>query len=705
MPLRIRDIELSGFTLPSDDVRLSRRRLHADTPDIDAYSQTYDFKTLFYDCFLDHSGKSVVLIGPPPLNLRGLLTQIDYRIDGELVRPSKIEKRSRCVVVELPVAGADPRVVTLSHDRFGGNLPIGASYVSQYKGTNAIFALSKNNDLAWIKDWLHYNHKVHGANAVVFADNQSTDYSCDDLKQAVAVVDGIKAATIVRARYRFGPTDEKFDSALFLQRALAEVFRQRFLLQASAVVNTDVDELFHSFSGRSIFDATVESSEGYVRANARWVYTSGLPDKTLPRHGDHGCVTRNGRPKSNRKYAVAPTGPQAGNQWLTHFIHGRRDPVDPDFELWHFRDLNTGWKVDRSHDGHDLVPYTPLQTAMSQAFGASTKTPAKTSVRPRRQTSDQNKLIITAMKNEASYILEWVAYHRAIGFTNFLVYTNDCSDCTVALLQTLETKGYLTHQENRVLRRGPQKSALKDARTHPAVSQADWVLVSDIDEFLNIHIGRGTVDDLIDRLPGADAIPITWKLFGNDGLDTYTDAPIINTFFDAEAAIADGGIGKRFAKTLFRPTDDVTRFGTHGPIVESDAAFTWMAPNGKVLTNPRTLTRPKQMFCYDIAQINHYAVGSVDAFLVKRERGRVNHYRQSMDLDYWQKMNRSGAVDKTIQRHAAAMTAELDKMLEDPQIRALHEQGVQWRHERIADLKQDPDFAELRKAILATSKP
>ena len=32
------------------------------------------------------------------------------------------------------------------------------------------------------------------------------------------------------------------------------------------------------------------------------------------------------------------------------------------------------------------------------------------------------------MRNEAPFILEWIAYHRAIGFDDFLIYSNDCSD-------------------------------------------------------------------------------------------------------------------------------------------------------------------------------------------------------------------------------------------------------------------------------------
>ena len=39
------------------------------------------------------------------------------------------------------------------------------------------------------------------------------------------------------------------------------------------------------------------------------------------------------------------------------------------------------------------------------------------------------------MKNEGPYILEWLAYHRIVGFEDFLIYTNDCEDGTTEILE------------------------------------------------------------------------------------------------------------------------------------------------------------------------------------------------------------------------------------------------------------------------------
>lgn len=44
------------------------------------------------------------------------------------------------------------------------------------------------------------------------------------------------------------------------------------------------------------------------------------------------------------------------------------------------------------------------------------------------------RLMITSMRDEAPFIPEWIAYHRLIGFTDFLIYSNDCADGTLSLI-------------------------------------------------------------------------------------------------------------------------------------------------------------------------------------------------------------------------------------------------------------------------------
>ena len=140
-------------------------------------------------------------------------------------------------------------------------------------------------------------------------------------------------------------------------------------------------------------------------------------------------------------------------------------------------------------------------------------------------------LAILGVKNEAPFLLEWLAHHRAVGFTDFLVYSNDCSDGTDAMLDRLAAMGWITHMPNPGPHaEGPQWAMLKAADKHPAKAAADWVLFCDVDEFVNIHAGRRQLTDLLAALPAADAIALTWRMFGNAGVIEQSDQPVTETF-------------------------------------------------------------------------------------------------------------------------------------------------------------------------------
>ena len=134
-------------------------------------------------------------------------------------------------------------------------------------------------------------------------------------------------------------------------------------------------------------------------------------------------------------------------------------------------------------------------------------------------------LAILTVKNEAAFLLEWLAHHRGVGFTDFLVISNDCSDGTDAMLDRLQEMGLLTHLRNDGPHPdSPQWSALKRAGSHPLYAEADWALFFDIDEFVNIHVGDRRLPDLIAALPSeATAIALTVIAFNLLG-DAIRDA-------------------------------------------------------------------------------------------------------------------------------------------------------------------------------------
>ncbi|MDA3888128.1 MAG: glycosyltransferase family 2 protein, partial [Allgaiera sp.] len=57
-------------------------------------------------------------------------------------------------------------------------------------------------------------------------------------------------------------------------------------------------------------------------------------------------------------------------------------------------------------------------------------------------------IIVTPMKNEGPFILEWVAHNLAIGVDEIVIFSNDCTDGSDALLDRLHEMGKLRHVDN-----------------------------------------------------------------------------------------------------------------------------------------------------------------------------------------------------------------------------------------------------------------
>lgn len=305
------------------------------------------------------------------------------------------------------------------------------------------------------------------------------------------------------------------------------------------------------------------------------------------------------------------------------------------------------------------------------------------------------RLMISVMRDEASFILEWISYHRAIGFTDFLIYSNDCADGTDAILDRLMELGIVTHVPNpRSGKKTVQWQALSRARNHPLTEQSDWIMVADVDEFLVIHPGEGRLDDLFDHLPEANGFAVPWRMFGNSGQRRFEPGLVIERFTHTTPDQMVWPLRVGQFKSLFRQDARFARLGVHRPQTEKRQPFppNWLDGSGREVSMARKsfmFTREKK---FDVAQLNHYSLGSCEDFLVKMTRGRPNHMEMPIDLGYWVERNFNDVEDLRILRHRDAVQAGIDEFLEDGELAKLHEQGIAWRRERIAGLLRDHDL-------------
>lgn len=316
---------------------------------------------------------------------------------------------------------------------------------------------------------------------------------------------------------------------------------------------------------------------------------------------------------------------------------------------------------------------------------------------------------ILCVKNEGAFLLEWLAHHKGIGVTDVVVLSNDCDDGTDAMLDRLDAMGEIAHIRNDgpYDQGGIQFTGLKRADKHPLVKDADWLVVLDIDEFVNVHVGDRTLPALLDALPDADAITLTWRMFGNSGIVRYRDVPVTQEFTRAAPAVMLWPWRAFLFKTLYRNTGAYAKLGVHRPRAPKEGADSarWFDGCGRELA-PRF--RRQGIFSafnqpnYDLVQLNHYALGAMESYLLKRDRGRVNRGEDLMGMDYWCERNWSDEDDPSILKATHLSQPILSRFHADPTLSSLHQTAVTWRTKRYETLMKDEACRALMGRLMMT---
>lgn len=318
-------------------------------------------------------------------------------------------------------------------------------------------------------------------------------------------------------------------------------------------------------------------------------------------------------------------------------------------------------------------------------------------------------LAILTVRNEGAFLLEWLAHHRACGFTDFLVISNDCQDGTDLMLDRLQDLGNVVHLRNDGPHdRGPQWSALKLANGHDLRHRADWIAVLDIDEFVNIHAGDHTIGALLSALPEADAITLTWRLFGNAGIRDFVDRPVREQFTRAAPAVMGWPWRAAMFKTLFRNDGTYARLGVHRPRGPDKArldGFRWFDGSGRRLGGAFLRARVYSDYGrdnYRLVQLNHYALGAMQSYVLKCDRGRANRDASAFDLSYWVERNFNQVEDRSILALDGAVRAHLSALKSDPDLAALHDRAVAWRQQRFEQLMTQEHWRALFGRLIMT---
>lgn len=296
--------------------------------------------------------------------------------------------------------------------------------------------------------------------------------------------------------------------------------------------------------------------------------------------------------------------------------------------------------------------------------------------------AEPRRILFSAQKNEGPFILEWVAYHRIVGFTDIVIVSNDCEDGSDDLLDALDAAGEVTHLRQTVPPdTAPQKNAETVARDAGVFERGDWVMWLDLDEYLFADTPNHRVDEAIASSGEVDAISYAWRFFGDSGLESWPGRQISTAFHMAERRRRGR---KPQVKTLFRNTDAVERFDIHRPVLKAGTEpgdYRWITSTGRQAdplffdnTRKRPFNRITQpQGYYRLGTVLHFAVRTQDVYALRRARGD-GYFAEgkdpfARDEELYRKRNKNHVDDRAFHVMEAPTFAEIERLYSDPVIR------------------------------------
>ncbi len=293
--------------------------------------------------------------------------------------------------------------------------------------------------------------------------------------------------------------------------------------------------------------------------------------------------------------------------------------------------------------------------------------------------ADEIFLVFAGMKDEGPFIVEWVAWYRMLGF-KVLIATNDCTDHSPELLDTLEGHGWLTHVRHQVPpNKHPKLWAYRAGRRHALSGQADWVLVCDVDEFLVLHVADTIQEFIGDGARDFLGMAINWRCFGTGGRTRYEDGLVHRQF--RRCGPVDMTPNGSF-KSLFRRPRAFNRWSDHTPLGLNDEWGLrdnhWVNSSGHRLDrfDDRTHHPIRHLLpderAHDAAQINHYILRTADHFAMKKGTPSPSAGKDRYTDRFFAAHDRRGYIDESALRFADRFAPVHAEAMALPGVSRLH---------------------------------
>ena len=251
--------------------------------------------------------------------------------------------------------------------------------------------------------------------------------------------------------------------------------------------------------------------------------------------------------------------------------------------------------------------------------------------------------IAAPVRGEAPYLLEWIAFHRALGIKAFLLGDNAGDDeATSKLLQAL-------HQHHIVFRfdwHGQTRFQLEFYKQALAAARlfADGLFLIDVDEFLRPTTGFSVSQIAQTWLadPGIGAVALNWAIYGSSDRKEAGEGLVIERF--SHRAPQDFNIN-RHAKAFARVSTCAGPGGNPHAVALDSGRYTDTL--GREVVWDSTRAYPPGLTAsvnWDVVRVDHFIVKSHAEFLAKAARGDLMQPDRGWDT-YFERHDRNDVED------------------------------------------------------------
>lgn len=241
MELMLKSIKsASSFRIPAYDVEKIKKN-----------HTKFDASTIFYDVFITscNGNHSLIAVGPP-LSHHSHKAGVKIKINDSLTKPNifdDFEKRISIYTCRIEKI-LDKNSVDIIFNSQVFHVDVDVLDISSQAGKRCLVAIQKNNNVRWIKDWIHHYKNNYGIDEVYIYDNGSQNV--DELELSL---DGL--AKVIRWDFLFGPAESPRNC--FAQVGALNHCMLKYSNDA-VVFNFDIDELL--ISSRDFIDAKLTDS-------------------------------------------------------------------------------------------------------------------------------------------------------------------------------------------------------------------------------------------------------------------------------------------------------------------------------------------------------------------------------------------------------------------------------------------------------------